>query len=219
MIWNRLKHDSIRRVSGLKYLSSLLKQPDFYQPGGSFWIMASEESARRNCAWLRRQGIELAPADQLRRPALRQNNSGSRTAAADQRAPPPSYCRDPGWRHAGTARPLFEKRTQLQAIHPLCWRGYCFPERRPGHNSDMGRPDVPGMAVSLSLGSPPLHAPLLGCAQAALADDPLWQQPSGFPQECRSGHGRIGNGPQRGRYLKKHPIDSYHLAVSSCLKL
>jgi N-acetylglucosaminyldiphosphoundecaprenol N-acetyl-beta-D-mannosaminyltransferase len=63
MIWNRLKHDSIRRVSGLKYLSSLLKQPDFYLPGGSFWIMASEASARRNCAWLRRQGIELAPAD------------------------------------------------------------------------------------------------------------------------------------------------------------
>ena len=63
MIWNRLKRDSIRRVSGLKYLSSLLKQPDFYQSGGSFWIMASEESARRNCAWLRRQGIELAAAD------------------------------------------------------------------------------------------------------------------------------------------------------------
>ena len=63
MIWNRLKRDSIRRVSGLKYLSSLLKQPDFYQPGGSFWIMASEASARRNCAWLRRRGIELAPSN------------------------------------------------------------------------------------------------------------------------------------------------------------
>ena len=60
MIWNRLKRDSIRRVSGLKYLSSLLKQPDFHQPGGSFWIMASHESAARNCAWLRRQGIHLA---------------------------------------------------------------------------------------------------------------------------------------------------------------
>jgi N-acetylglucosaminyldiphosphoundecaprenol N-acetyl-beta-D-mannosaminyltransferase len=63
MIWNRLKRDSIPRVSGLKYLSSLLKHPDFYQPGGSFWIMASEESASKNCAWLRRQGIELAAAD------------------------------------------------------------------------------------------------------------------------------------------------------------
>jgi hypothetical protein len=63
MIWNRLKRDSIRRVSGLKYLSFLLKQPDFYQPGGSFWIMASEASARKNSAWLRRRGIELAPSD------------------------------------------------------------------------------------------------------------------------------------------------------------
>jgi exopolysaccharide biosynthesis WecB/TagA/CpsF family protein len=63
LIWNRLKGDSIRRVSGLKYLSSLLKQPDLHQPGGSFWIMASEDSAGRNCAWLRRQGIELDAAD------------------------------------------------------------------------------------------------------------------------------------------------------------
>ncbi len=63
MIWNRLKRDSIRRVSGLRYLSSLLKQPDFYQPGGSFWIMAGEASARRNCSWLRRRGIQLDPSD------------------------------------------------------------------------------------------------------------------------------------------------------------
>jgi exopolysaccharide biosynthesis WecB/TagA/CpsF family protein len=63
MIWNRLKGDSIRRVSGLTYLSSLLKQPDFYRPGGSFWIMASDDSARRNSAWLQRQGIELNQAD------------------------------------------------------------------------------------------------------------------------------------------------------------
>jgi N-acetylglucosaminyldiphosphoundecaprenol N-acetyl-beta-D-mannosaminyltransferase len=63
MIWNRLKRDSIRRVSGLKYLSSLLKQPDFFQASGSFWIMANGESARKNCAWLRRQGIELAAED------------------------------------------------------------------------------------------------------------------------------------------------------------
>jgi N-acetylglucosaminyldiphosphoundecaprenol N-acetyl-beta-D-mannosaminyltransferase len=69
MIWNRLKGDSIRRVSGLKYLCSLLKQPDFYQPGGSFWIMASEASAQRNCRWLRRrQGIELDAADRYTAP-------------------------------------------------------------------------------------------------------------------------------------------------------
>ena len=64
MIWNRLEHDSIRRVSGLRYLSCLLKQPDFREPGGNFWIMASEPSARRNTAWLRRQGIHLDSRDQ-----------------------------------------------------------------------------------------------------------------------------------------------------------
>lgn len=63
MIWNRLERDSIRRVSGLKYLLCLLKQPDFREPGGSFWIMANERSARRNTAWLRRQGIQLQAAD------------------------------------------------------------------------------------------------------------------------------------------------------------
>jgi N-acetylglucosaminyldiphosphoundecaprenol N-acetyl-beta-D-mannosaminyltransferase len=63
MIWNRLEHDSIRRVSGLKYLCCLLKQPDLRKPGNTFWIMASERSARRNTSWLRRQGIDLDPAD------------------------------------------------------------------------------------------------------------------------------------------------------------
>jgi len=63
IVWNRLENDSIRRVSGLRYLSSLLKQPEFSQPGGSFWIMANERSARRNTAWLRRQGIHVEAAD------------------------------------------------------------------------------------------------------------------------------------------------------------
>jgi exopolysaccharide biosynthesis WecB/TagA/CpsF family protein len=63
MLWNRLEHDSIRRVSGLRYLSSLIKQPEFYHPGGSFWIMASERSARRNTAWLRRQGVHISAED------------------------------------------------------------------------------------------------------------------------------------------------------------
>ena len=73
MIWNRLKRDSIRRVSGLKYLTSLLKQPEFYLSGGSFWIMASEDSATRNSAWLRRQGIVLAGEDRYVAPLYGRN--------------------------------------------------------------------------------------------------------------------------------------------------
>ncbi len=63
LIWNYLQHDSIRRVSGLEYLSALLKQESFCEPQSSFWIMANRRSAQINCAWLRRRGIDLSPED------------------------------------------------------------------------------------------------------------------------------------------------------------
>lgn len=59
MVWNRLQHDSIRRVSGLEYLRELLKQEDVRQPGNTLWIMASPASAELNLAWLAEQGIEV----------------------------------------------------------------------------------------------------------------------------------------------------------------
>ncbi len=62
MIWNRLQHDSIRRLSGLEYLCELLKQPDVCQPGNTLWIMASPASARRNISWLAEQGINVPEA-------------------------------------------------------------------------------------------------------------------------------------------------------------
>ncbi len=57
MVWNRLQHDSIRRLSGLEYLCELLKQPDVRQAGNVLWIMASPVSAERNVKWLAEQGI------------------------------------------------------------------------------------------------------------------------------------------------------------------
>jgi UDP-N-acetyl-D-mannosaminuronic acid transferase (WecB/TagA/CpsF family) len=59
MVWNRLQHDSITRLSGLEYLRELLKQPDVRRPGDCIWIMASPASAERNSAWLREQGITV----------------------------------------------------------------------------------------------------------------------------------------------------------------
>ena len=94
MIWNRLERDSIRRVSGLKYLSSLLKQPDFFEPGGSFWIMASEESARRNCAWLRRQGIELSLEDTYVAPLYGKTIHDPALLKRINEAASASHCRD-----------------------------------------------------------------------------------------------------------------------------
>jgi UDP-N-acetyl-D-mannosaminuronic acid transferase (WecB/TagA/CpsF family) len=63
LIWNCLQHDSIRRLSGLKYLTALLKQPSFREPNESFWIMANPESAEINRAWLHRRGINLTSDD------------------------------------------------------------------------------------------------------------------------------------------------------------
>jgi UDP-N-acetyl-D-mannosaminuronic acid transferase (WecB/TagA/CpsF family) len=63
LIWNYLQNDSIRRLSGLEYLTELLKQPSFGEPNSSFWIMANAESAEINIEWLRTQGINLTADD------------------------------------------------------------------------------------------------------------------------------------------------------------
>ena len=52
MVWNRLQHDSITRLSGLEYLRELLDQTDVRRPGNCVWIMASPVSAERNFKWL-----------------------------------------------------------------------------------------------------------------------------------------------------------------------
>jgi UDP-N-acetyl-D-mannosaminuronic acid transferase (WecB/TagA/CpsF family) len=57
MLWNALAPDRIQRVSGLKYLKLLLLQPKFRKPGATFWVMPSQESLRRNLAWLRARGV------------------------------------------------------------------------------------------------------------------------------------------------------------------
>lgn len=62
MVWNRLQHDSIRRLSGLEYLRELLLQPDIREPGNVVWIMASPTSAELNLTWLAGQGIQV-PTD------------------------------------------------------------------------------------------------------------------------------------------------------------
>jgi UDP-N-acetyl-D-mannosaminuronic acid transferase (WecB/TagA/CpsF family) len=57
LLWNFLQRDSIKRLSGLKYLRELLLMPEFRTPGNTMWIMAGEASARRNTGWLASQGI------------------------------------------------------------------------------------------------------------------------------------------------------------------
>ena len=61
MIWNLLERDSIRRLSGLKYLRSLLELPEVRQPGATFWIMSGPASSERNLNWLAQNGIVVPP--------------------------------------------------------------------------------------------------------------------------------------------------------------
>lgn len=63
MLWNLLERDSVPRISGLEYLRNLLHEPEVRAPHGTFWVMASESSARKNLAWLEGEGIQVAPED------------------------------------------------------------------------------------------------------------------------------------------------------------
>ena len=64
LVWNLLQPNRIKRLSGLRYLHHLLREPDVRRPGNALWIMASPISARRNRDWLRGQRITL-PDDNI----------------------------------------------------------------------------------------------------------------------------------------------------------
>jgi len=61
LIWNTFERDSIPRISGLRYLRSLVNRPEVRQSGKTFWVMASPLSAKRNLDWLAMIGIRVPP--------------------------------------------------------------------------------------------------------------------------------------------------------------
>ena len=63
MLWNLLQKDRIPKLSGLKYLRALLEQPGFREPGATFWVMPSVESAEKNAAWLCNNGFDVSDRD------------------------------------------------------------------------------------------------------------------------------------------------------------
>lgn len=63
LLWNLIQRDRIPKLSGLKYLRVLLEQPEFHQPGSSFWIMPTPAAAQRNLAWLQANGIAVTEDD------------------------------------------------------------------------------------------------------------------------------------------------------------
>jgi N-acetylglucosaminyldiphosphoundecaprenol N-acetyl-beta-D-mannosaminyltransferase len=70
-VWNFLQGDRIRRLSGLEYLVKLLTRPDVRKPGGVFWVMANQESAARNLAWLAQHVVKVLPEDVYLAPLYR----------------------------------------------------------------------------------------------------------------------------------------------------
>lgn len=63
LLWRLLHGRRLPRISGLRFLRSLIDQPPFRQPGASFWVMPSAEDAAANRAWLKTQGIDLTEDD------------------------------------------------------------------------------------------------------------------------------------------------------------
>jgi UDP-N-acetyl-D-mannosaminuronic acid transferase (WecB/TagA/CpsF family) len=61
ILWNLLESDNLRRLSGLEYFSQLVNDPEFRRPGAALYVMASDESAHKNLAWLAGQGISIEP--------------------------------------------------------------------------------------------------------------------------------------------------------------
>ena len=59
LVWNMVARDSIRRLSGLKYLRALLLEQDVRHPGNTFWVMAGPASARKKLQWLQSEGIAV----------------------------------------------------------------------------------------------------------------------------------------------------------------
>jgi len=90
LLWNRLQSNPIKRLSGLEYLRELLLEPEVRQPGNTLWIMASPESASRNQAWLRQQGITLPEANIYVAPMYgkpHNNSNGSSTNGGQSEYP------------------------------------------------------------------------------------------------------------------------------------
>jgi N-acetylglucosaminyldiphosphoundecaprenol N-acetyl-beta-D-mannosaminyltransferase len=62
LLWNWFEGDSLKRLSGLKYLRQLLLREEVRAPGNTFWVMAGAASARKNIGWLASTGILVPPS-------------------------------------------------------------------------------------------------------------------------------------------------------------
>lgn len=63
LLWNMMQSTRISKLSGLKYLRTLIEQEDVRRPLNSFWVMPSPAAAKRNADWLRAAGVPVTTDD------------------------------------------------------------------------------------------------------------------------------------------------------------
>jgi N-acetylglucosaminyldiphosphoundecaprenol N-acetyl-beta-D-mannosaminyltransferase len=63
LVWRLLGGESIQRVSGLEYISHVLKVPSLRESGAVAWIMPSSVAMDRNLLWLQAAGIKHSVQD------------------------------------------------------------------------------------------------------------------------------------------------------------
>lgn len=59
LLWNWIRRDNVKRVSGLEYLHLILQQPALAEEGATFWIMPNEAALTRCLAWLSKGGYPV----------------------------------------------------------------------------------------------------------------------------------------------------------------
>ncbi|MGI8819426.1 MAG: WecB/TagA/CpsF family glycosyltransferase [Chthoniobacterales bacterium] len=63
LLWRLLQRQRIKRISGLAYLSELLRQPTLREVGRTFWIFPNESARDKGVGWLTGQGFRINSAD------------------------------------------------------------------------------------------------------------------------------------------------------------
>jgi len=61
LFWRILKGRKVRRISGLAYFKSLVKQKSFREPRQSFFVLPNETAARKLLDWSQRANMTIAP--------------------------------------------------------------------------------------------------------------------------------------------------------------